>query len=330
MNNKSVFAIAALVPVLASVLAVLTFTLGAKPVSSIPAKFEAPDKTMAASQNLTLQLDTIVLGAGCFWGAEKRYAAIPGVVDAVSGYANGNGVAPNYRAITQYKNKSNANNHAEVVKVTFNRSVVSLENLLQSYFEGHDPTQLNRQGNDVGTQYRSTILTHSADQNQTAGKVLNAYQQLLTQADYGQIATKLEPLNTFYPAEDYHQDYLAKNPNGYCPDHSTGVAFNPKPVVESEMVDNQSLMQGQQIVVIESEEYCPYCEKLKENVLNDYSGSIPVTFRLASQLQGLSVKTPTWATPTVLFLTDGKEVYGKQGYMTPEQFYKALGKFKLG
>jgi peptide methionine sulfoxide reductase msrA/msrB len=322
MNIKPVFAVAGLASVLAFFALGSAFSQASAPQTKI-----APviDKNMSA----TMQLDSIVLGAGCFWGAEKRYEAIPGVVDAVSGYADGTGVKPQYSDITKYKNKRNANNHAEVVKVTFNKSLVNLDVILQNYFEGHDPTQLNRQGNDVGTQYRSTILTNSDQQNVTVNKVSNAYQSLLSEAGYGAIVTKTTPLKTFYPAEDYHQDYLAKNPNGYCPDHSTGVKFNASNNQVAK-VDNSGLMQGKHIVVIESESYCPYCEKLKENVLNEYQGSIKVTFRLASQLEGLSVKTPTWATPTVLFLQDGKEVYGKQGYMEPETFYKALGKFKLG
>lgn len=330
MNIKSVFAAAGFVPVLA----LIAFASGSAP-SAATTSTTSTTTTMTIDKNMPASghLDSIVLGAGCFWGAEKRYEAIPGVVDAVSGYADGTGIKPNYQAVTQYKNKRNANNHAEVVKVTFNRSVVSLETILHSYFEGHDPTQLNRQGNDIGTQYRSTILTNSDNQLQTAHKVLNTYQQLLNKADYGPIVTKTVPLRTFYPAEDYHQDYLAKNPNGYCPDHSTGVKFKPSTMedkVAQNQPDNRALLTGKQIVVIEAEGYCPYCEKLKEDILNDYDGSIALNFRLASQLQDLTIKTPTWATPTILFLQDGKEVYGKQGYIKPEKFYKALGKFKLG
>ena len=291
-------------------------------VSVKPLKIE---KDMPAS----MHLKSIVLGAGCFWGAEKRYAAIPGVVDAVSGYADGTGISPTYREITKRKNRFNDKNYAEVVKVTFNESVTNLETILKNYFEGHDPTQINRQGNDVGTQYRSTILTADKSQIETANKISAQYQQLLSAAGYGKIATSIRPLTTFYPAEEYHQDYLVKNPNGYCPDHSTGVKFNQENMVQT-IVDNSALAKGKHIVVIESENYCPYCEKFKENVLNDYQGSIPYTFRLASQLKGLTVKTATWATPTILFLDDGKEVFGRQGYMTPDEFYKALGLFKLG
>ena len=312
------------VPLLAAIAIGSNYVEAAKTSLQNKAK-PKPDltKTMDASKHL----NSIVLGAGCFWGAEKRYEAIPGVLDAISGYADGSGVSPTYREITKYKNKRNPNNHAEVVKVIYNTSQVSLETILQSYFEGHDPTQLNRQGNDVGTQYRSTILTNSGDQTQVAGKVQNAYQQLLSQADYGKIVTKVAPLKTFYPAEAYHQDYLAKNPNGYCPDHSTGVTFNAHPF-DDPAIDNSKLLTGKHIVVIESKKHCPYCEKFKTNVLNDYQGDIPVTPRYASQLQGLQIKTPTWATPTILFLDNGKEVYGKQGYMTPQKFYAALGKLK--
>jgi len=281
----------------------------------------------------TAHLDSIVLGAGCFWGAEKRYQAIPGVVDAISGYADGKNVSATYREITQRKNKFNENNHAEVVKIIFNSSMVSLETILQNYYEGHDPTQLNRQGNDVGTQYRSTILTSNKQQNETALKVTAQYQKLLTDSGYGKIETKISSLTEFFEAEQYHQDYLVKNPNGYCPDHSTGIKFNAeanKATLANQKIDNSALLKGKQIVVIESENYCPYCEKFKENVVNDYKGSIAINFRLANQLEGLTIKTETWATPTIIFIQDGEEVFGRQGYMGPENFYKALGVFKLG
>ena len=279
---------------------------------------------MPASKNL----DSIVLGAGCFWGAEKRYAAIPGVVDAVSGYADGEGIKPEYREIIKSKYRLDPNNYAEVVKVTFNRNEVSLEAILKNYFEGHEPTQVNRQGNDIGTQYRSTILTNSSEQQDIAEKIKAEYQALMTAEGYGKIATIIKSLEQFHPAEEYHQDYLVKNPNGYCPDHSTGVVFDDND--KAPAVDNSALQQGKQIVVIEPQSYCPYCEKFKQNVTNDYQGTIPLTWRYATQLNGLDVKTETWATPTILFLENGEEVFGHQGYLTPEEFYAVLGKFKLG
>ncbi len=283
------------------------------------------DDKMPASQHL----ESIVLGAGCFWGAEKRYEAIPGVVNAISGYAGGENVNPTYREITKAKHRFNSKNHAEVVKVIFNSSKVNLETILQNYFEGHDPTQVNRQGNDVGTQYRSTILIENDNQKQIARKVSSQYQTLLTAEGYGEIATRIESLDQFFAAEEYHQDYLAKNPNGYCPDHSTGIKFESDKAA-SKIVSNKALLTGKHIVVIEADHYCPYCEKFRENVVKNYQGTIPLVFRLASQLKDLSIKTPTWATPTILFLQDGKEVFGRHGYMAPEQFYQALGAFKLG
>ena len=124
----------------------------------------ALDKDMQASA----QVDSIVLGAGCFWGAEKRYAAIPGVINAVSGYADGKGIKPSYSEITQDRYRMDPNNFAEVVKVTFDPSKVSLRDILIRFFESHDPTQGYRQGNDIGTQYRSGIYYTSVAQRRAA------------------------------------------------------------------------------------------------------------------------------------------------------------------
>ncbi len=281
----------------------------------------------SAKMKATEHIEKIVFGAGCFWGAEKEYASIPGVIDAVSGYADGNGVAPNYKAITDPTNKNNPNNHAEVVEVTFNKNEISSIDLIRHFFENHDPTQLNRQGNDIGTQYRSIILTTNEKQQKKAQQLVDEYQILLSNADYGAITTQIKMLKEFYPAEEYHQDYLVKNPNGYCPIHATGIKFNPQKSIE---VDNSALLAGKKIIVIEAENYCPYCEKFKEDVTDIYQGTIPLTYKLATELRGLDIKTPTWATPTILFLEDGKEVFSNQGYMTSEAFYKALGTFKLG
>ncbi|WP_377114661.1 peptide-methionine (S)-S-oxide reductase MsrA [Pseudoalteromonas sp. M58] len=275
----------------------------------------------------TMHVEKIVLGSGCFWGAEKRYEALNGVLDAESGYADGRGFKPTYRNITKLSRRFDEDNYAEVVQVTFNSNIISARELLQNYYESHDPTQKNRQGNDVGTQYRSIILTTTDQQASIAKAVTSEYQQLLSKADYGKIVTQIKPLERFYSAEEYHQNYLEKNPNGYCPDHSTGVVFtqNDKP-----KVDNTALLNGKQIVILDSQSYCPYCEKFKAAVANDYKGTIPMTFRHADQLDGLTIKSATWATPTILFLENGVEVYSRQGYMNPEQFYKALGAFKLG
>ena len=140
----------------------------------------------------TVHSEKIVLGSGCFWGAEKGYESLPGVIDAVSGYADGEGVRATYREITKLKNKFNNNNHAEVVEVTYNKNVISTEELLMHYFESHDPTQINRQGNDIGTQYRSIILYQQKNKKRQLIKFMQTYQELLSAAGYGSIATSVE------------------------------------------------------------------------------------------------------------------------------------------
>ncbi len=255
----------------------------------------------------TSHVETIYLGSGCFWGAEKGYELMDGVINAESGYANGYGIKPNYRSIIQYKNKYNEKNFAEVVKVTFNSNA--------------------RQGNDIGTQYRSTILFQNESQKELAEKIIAEYQALLFEGGYGKIRTKLEPLDNFYLAEEYHQDYLKKNPNGYCPDLSTGIVFNDE---EKIFEDNEYLLTGKQILVLDSQNYCPYCEKFKDDVTNSYKGSIPLSYRTSDQLHGLEIKSPTWATPSLIFLENGKEIFSYQGYINQKDFYQLLGKFKLG
>ena len=275
----------------------------------------------------TSHVETIYLGSGCFWGAEKGYELMDGVINAESGYANGYGIKPNYRSIIQFKNKYNEKNFAEVVKVTFNSNAISLENILKHFFETHDPTQHNRQGNDIGTQYRSTILFQNESQKELAERIISEYQALLVEGGYGKIRTKLEPLDNFYLAEEYHQDYLKKNPNGYCPDLSTGIVFNDE---EKIFEDNEYLLTGKQILVLDSQNYCPYCEKFKDDVTNSYKGSIPLSYRTSDQLHGLEIKSPTWATPSLIFLENGKEIFSYQGYINQKDFYQLLGKFKLG
>lgn len=272
------------------------------------------------------QTDSIVLGSGCFWGAEKRYQAIDGVIEAISGYADGKGIEPTYAAITQAQHKTNPDNFAEVVKVVYDPNKVSLTHLIKNFFEGHDPTQGDRQGNDIGTQYRSTILYQNEAQKRIAETLAEQYQQRLTAAGYGKITTAIKPLTAFHAAEEYHQDYLQKNPNGYCPIHATGVTFAEKTTTPT---DNTALQSGKHIVVLEAP-HCPYCEQFKQNVSNHYRGEIPLHYRQAEQLDSLQLSTPTWATPTIFFLQDGKEVFAKQGYMTREEFYRALGVFQLG
>ena len=157
-------------------------------------------------------------GLGCFWGAEKVYWQTPGVVSTGVGYMGGYTANPTYQEVC-----SGMTGHAEVVRVVFDPAQVSYRELLKIFFENHDPTQGDRQGNDVGTQYRSTIYTTSDAQQEAAEEMLADFQHALTDAQYGQITTELAPAGEWYWAEDYHQQYLDANPNGYCPIHSTGV-----------------------------------------------------------------------------------------------------------
>ena len=276
--------------------------------------------------NSTNHLRTIVFGAGCFWSVEKKFQETFGVVDVKSGYADGKNIKPSYKEIIKSKNRFNPNNYAEVVKVTYNSNKTSLENLLMTFFEMHDPTQLNRQGNDIGVQYRSIILTSSKEESLLSSDIKVRYQELLSKKGYGPIRTVIKELTNFYLAENYHQDYLEKNHNGYCPDNSTGVVFSKK---IKNISNNQDLLIGKKILILEAEG-CPYCYKLRQDVLNDYQGSVKLFFRKSDELDGLDLKTPSWATPTIFFLENGKEVSSHQGYLSREKFYISLGKFKLG
>ncbi len=156
---------------------------------------------------------------GCFWGEEKLFWQVPGVIVTAVGYQGGYTPNPTYEEVC-----SGRTGHAETVRVVFDPQQVSYEELLRRFWEAHDPTQGMRQGNDLGTQYRSAIFTHGEAQQRAAEASRDMYQRELTATGYGEITTEIRDAPEFYFAEDYHQQYLAKNPNGYCPDHSTGVS----------------------------------------------------------------------------------------------------------
>ena len=162
---------------------------------------------------------TAAFGLGCFWGAEKAFWQLPGVVTTAVGYAGGSTPNPTYEEAC-----SGRTGHAEVVLVAYDPAGTTFEELLRTFWEAHDPTQGMRQGNDTGTQYRSLILTADDEQRAVAEVSRDAFQASLTAARFGAITTQIEPAGPFYYAEDYHQQYLVKNPRGYCPDHSTGVS----------------------------------------------------------------------------------------------------------
>ncbi len=159
-----------------------------------------------------------VFGMGCFWGVERKFWQVPGVWVTAVGYAGGYTPNPTYEEVC-----TGRTGHNEVVRVVFDPAQVSYEELLRVFWEGHDPTQGMRQGNDRGTQYRSGIYYADDAQKEAAERTRAAYQQRLSAAGYGPITTEILPAPEFYYAEDYHQQYLAKNPNGYCGVGGTGV-----------------------------------------------------------------------------------------------------------
>ena len=296
----------------------------------------------------------IFFAAGCFWGVEKNFENIDGVIDVVSGYSGGNYEDPTYQDVLnnrtsqgenflsilkniglsdeeKEKNKNTLINHTETIKVIYDSDRVSTETLLKNFWEIHDPTQLNRQGNDVGNNYRSAIYWTTDKQKDIANRTGQEFQKLLTAEGYGQIVTEMSALGRFWPAESYHQDYLVKNPNGYCPDHSTGVSFltqSPSKIAQNDIIP----LGGKEIIVIgpEIEGTCLFCLEFEKKVTSKYKGSIPLRSTPASTLKGFEINTPTWATPTIFFIDDGREVWSHQGIMTSENFYEALGEFKLG
>lgn len=162
--------------------------------------------------------EVAVFGMGCFWGAERKFWTLPGVHSTAVGYAGGFTKNPTYEEAC-----SGHTGHAEVVRVVYDPAVVSYDELLKVFWESHDPTQGMRQGNDVGTQYRSAVYTTNDEQLAIARRSLERYQAALTRAGRGKISTELAPAGPFYFAEEYHQQYLAKNPNGYCGLGGTGV-----------------------------------------------------------------------------------------------------------
>lgn len=165
---------------------------------------------------------TIYIAGGCFWGLERIFWELPGVVATSVGYTGGTWDSPGYVEVC-----TGQTGHAEAVRVVYDRDRISDEQVLATFWENHDPTQLNRQGNDVGTQYRSALWTADEAQHEAALAVRDAYQQRLTDAGHGRITTTVEPFGqdqTYWPAEEYHQAYLWKNPAGYCNHGFNGVA----------------------------------------------------------------------------------------------------------
>jgi len=278
--------------------------------------------------------DSIVLGMGCFWGAEKRMSEIPGVLDVEAGYAGGDAEHVGYRDVLNEekaieRGRSDARNHAEVVKVTFDPDRVSLEQVLIGFWQNHDPTQGDRQGHDIGSNYRSTIYYTDAHQRDLALATRDAYQKALSAAGYGPITTEIAPLRHYNPAEDYHQDYLKKHPNGYCGLGGTGVAYPGQPTsakAKPGRLDAGALDYERQLIVFEAEG-CPYCKEFHADILDHWSSEVPVATTLSTKApKGWTLEKALFATPTMVLFENGKEVSRYTGYKgDKERFWKWLG-----
>ena len=190
------------------------------------ASMQIDDTHFVNQSSLTAQPEShqqqILFGMGCFWGAERLFWQLEGVVSTSVGYAGGYTQNPTYDEVCTGKT-----GHTEVVRVVFDERIISLEQLLATFWERHDPTQGMRQGNDLGTQYRSAIYTYSPEQQDAAEKSKIQYQQALKEDQRAAITTEIQAAGPYYFAETYHQQYLAKNPNGYCGLGGTGVCFPP-------------------------------------------------------------------------------------------------------
>lgn len=274
------------------------------------------------------KMESIVLGMGCFWGAEKRMGALPGVVATEVGYAGGTTPSPTYEEVVAQGETGKENAYAEVVKVTFDPSRTSLGEILAGFWENHDPTQGNRQGNDVGSNYRSAIFYSDARQKAVAEQTRDAYQQALTKAGHGRITTQIAPLKAFYPAEAYHQDYLKKHPLGYCGEGGTGVPFpghEPQKRVATPGLDSAGLAKTQ-LVVFEAED-CPFCKQFEHDVMTHWRASVPVVRTLSTSApKGWKLASPLWATPTIVLFKEGVEAGRYTGYDgDPKRFWGWLG-----
>ncbi|WP_232297989.1 peptide-methionine (S)-S-oxide reductase MsrA [Nitrosospira sp. NpAV] len=304
----------------------------------------AMEKTVTPAQKTDLKTDFIVLGMGCFWGAEKRMGEIPGVMDVESGYAGGDLPGAGYQDILNHERalrigKTTARNHAEVVKVTFDPAKVTLETVLGKFWENHNPTQGDRQGNDVGSNYRSAIYYHDPAQKAMALDTQSAYQRALDAAGIGRITTEVLPLKNYITAEEYHQNYLKKNPDGYCGLGGTGVKY-PKPAekvarngipanaagISSAPLDGGNLNFAQQLVVFKTEN-CEFCKLFDKDILNHWQAEVPVAATMsADPPAGWELEKPLFAAPTIVLFRDGKEVTRYTGYNGEKSnFWKWLG-----
>lgn len=278
------------------------------------------------------QLQDIYFGMGCFWGAEKRLRVVPGVAAVEVGYAGGDTPSVGYEDVLREERRirmgaSHARNHAEVVRVRYDPKQLDLMTLLAVFWESHDPTQVGGQGNDIGSNYRSAIYITTPQQATLAQQSLALYQQNLTAAGFGKITTEILPLRHYNRAEELHQDYLIKNPDGYCGLGGTGVKYGLVTANHAAAaLDAAALQEDAQLVVYEAED-CPYCEKFEADVLAHWQADVPFVRTQSQQApNGWVLAGPLLATPTIVLFKKQKEVARFTGYPGDAQkFWQWLG-----
>ncbi len=292
------------------------------------------------------QTPYIVLGMGCFWGSEKRMQALTGVLDVESGYAGGDITHPTYETLHEteqaIRQDKAVKNHAEVVKVYYDPKLTSLEQVLIQFWENHNPTQGNRQGNDQGSNYRSAIFYRTDQERQLAEKTRAIYQTNLKAAGIvTPITTEIAELKNYASAEEYHQDYLEKNPLGYCGLGGTGVAyFDPSmpakienihatPLVSKTANSEQNWQQvnlhtEEQLIAFGAED-CGYCKQFHNEVLATWHDSVPiVTTNLTTLPVGWTLKQELFATPTIVLFRNKEEISRYTGYQGALKFWNWL------
>jgi peptide methionine sulfoxide reductase msrA/msrB len=288
----------------------------------------------------------IVLGMGCFWGSEKRMQALAGVLDVEAGYAGGDIPSPSYQTLHDseqaIQDGKAIKNHAEVVKVYYDPKQTTLERVLIQFWENHNPTQGNRQGNDVGSNYRSAVFYRTDEERQLAEKTRAIYQANLNAAGIETpITTEISPLKNYTSAEDYHQDYLEKNPLGYCGLGGIGVAYlDPSMPTRGENTHTAQvatktsgsektwqqikLNTKEQLIAFEAVE-CGYCKQFDKEVLSTWKNPISIiSTYLTTPPSGWKLNQELFATPTLVLFRNQHEVARYTGYQGAQQFWKWL------
>ncbi|MFZ2450318.1 MAG: peptide-methionine (S)-S-oxide reductase MsrA [Methylovulum miyakonense] len=323
--------------------ALLTLSLLVLPAALLPnSALVAGNPANPALDKTKVGPDTpyIVLGMGCFWGAEKRMQALAGVLDVEAGYAGGDIANPGYETLhdteAAIQQGQAITNHAEVVKVYFGPQQTTLERVLIQFWESHNPTQGNRQGNDTGSNYRSAVFYRTDEERQLAEKTRTIYQGNLKTAGIAEaITTQIAPLKNYTAAEDYHQDYLQNNPLGYCGLGGTGVAYtdpasgiNPhtpltgKNATTEPNWQNSQLNATEQLIVFESVE-CGYCRLFDKEVLSNWKNPIPIVATNATTPpNGWTLAQPLFATPTIVLFRNKQEVSRYTGYQGAAAFWQ--------